>query len=162
MRISKTATIVLIAIVAVVFIAAGVWVGISFAGNHESASGSASVSPYSAVYLSTGDVYFGKLDWFPSPHIENAWFLERGTDAKGNPTVGVYPFSQIAWGPAGDVYFSSNQIIFWTHLANTSSIAQALANPNAAAQSAAQQQAAAGQQVPAPTTSATNTSPVAP
>jgi hypothetical protein len=104
------------------------------------------------VYLSTGDIYFGKLSWSPTPHMEDAWFLQRGTDAKGNATVGVYPFSQVAWGPSSEVYFNSQQIIFWARLNGTSSIAQLIANPAAAT---AQQQAAAAQQVPAAPTGAT-------
>jgi hypothetical protein len=68
--------------------------------------------------------------------MEDAWFLQRGTDAKGNATVGVYPFSQVEWGPSDTVYFNSQQIIFWTRLNGTSSIAQLIANPAAAAMGA--------------------------
>jgi hypothetical protein len=145
----KNFTIILIIVVAVIFVAVGVWVGLNLSGGKPGVA----LSPYSAVYLSTGDVYFGTLDWFPTPHIQDAWFLERSTDAKGNPTVGVYPFSQIAWGPAGDVYLNAKQIILWTRLAATSSVAQAIENPGAA--EAAAQQETAGTQIPTPTTSST-------
>jgi hypothetical protein len=77
--------------------------------------------------------------------MDDAWFLQRGTDAKGNATVGVYPFSQVAWGPSNTVYFNSQQIIFWTRLNGTSSIAQLIANPTAAT---AAEQSAAAEQVP--------------
>lgn len=154
MKISKGLAITFIVIVVIIFVAVGVWVGMRLAAGGSSQS---ALSPYSAVYLSSGDIYFGKLDWSPSPHIEDAWFLQRGTDAKGNPTVGVYPFSQVAWGPSSDVYFNSQQIIFWTRLTATSSIAQLMANPAAAA--SAQQNASAPEIPATPPTSAPTSSP---
>jgi hypothetical protein len=142
MRLPKSVIILIVIVIVVLFVAAGIWIGVMWIAGSSSASG---LSPYSAVYLSTGDVYFGKLEWFPSPHIEDAWFLQHGMDAKGNPTVGVYPFSQIAWGPAGDLYLNAKQIVFWTRLSDTSSVAEAIANPAAVAPSEMQGD------VPAPT-----------
>jgi hypothetical protein len=150
----KSSTIILIIVIAIVFVAVGIWVGIVVSANRTPSSG-VSLSPYSAVYLSTGDIYFGRLVWFPTPHIEDAWFLQRGTDAKGNPTAGVYPFSQIAWGAAGDVYLNSKQIIFWTRLSATSSVAQVIENPSAAV-GTANQQVETAPQIPVPATSSTS------
>ena len=155
MKIPRGLVITLSIIVVVLLIGIGVWVGVTMIAGRSSSS---ALSPYSAVYLSTGDIYFGKLSWSPSPHMEDVWFLQRGTDAKGNATVGVYPFSQIAWGPSGTVYFNSQQIIFWTRLNGTSSIAQLIANPAAA--TGAEQSAAAAEVpgVPAATSSPSATS----
>jgi hypothetical protein len=143
MKVSKSLLITLIVIVVVLLVGAGVWVGVAMINGGNSSQ--SALSPYSAVYLSTGDIYFGKLSWSPTPHMDDAWFLQRGTDAKGNATVGVYPFSQVAWGPSNTVYFNSQQIIFWTRLNGTSSIAQLIANPTAAT---AAEQSAAAEQVP--------------
>lgn len=126
---SKPVAIIIIIVVAVFLIGVGILVGKHVSGGNAMAN-SASLSPYSAVYLSTGDVYFGVLDWSPSPHIEDAWFLQHSTNAQGQPTIGVYPFNRVAWGPAGSVYFNSEQIIFWTRLGSTSSVAEAMANPD--------------------------------
>ena len=152
MKISKSLMVVLIAVVVALFVGAGVWLGINLSATKTSAS---ALSPYSAVYLSTGDIYFGTLSWSPSPHMDDAWFLQRGTDAKGNPTVGVYPFNQVAWGPSNTVYFNASQIIFWTRLSATSSIAQLIANPAAAT---AAQQGAAAEEIPAGPAGASSTS----
>ncbi len=141
MKISKGLVITLIVIIVVLLVAVGVWAGVAMIANR---SQQAALSPYSAVYLSTGDIYFGTLSWSPTPHMTDAWFLQRGTNASGTVTVGVYPFSQVAWGPSNSVSFNSSQIIFWTRLTATSSIAQLIANPAAAT---AQQQSAAGAQV---------------
>ena len=153
MKISKSLFITIVVVIVLLLVGAGVWVGVIMINGGNSSQ--SALSPYSAVYLSTGDIYFGTLDWSPSPHMENAWFLQRGTDAKGNPTVGVYPFSQVAWGPSNAVYFNSNQIIFWTRLNSTSSIAQLIANPAAAT---AAQQSAAAAQIPASPVTSTSTS----
>jgi len=154
MKISKGLVITFIVVVVIVFIGVGIFVGIRLAGG--GGSSASALSPYSAVYLSTGDIYFGVLSWSPSPHMEDAWFLQRGTDAKGNPTVGVYPFSNVAWGPSGTVYFNDKQIIFWTRLSSTSSVAQLMANPAAA--TAAAQNAAAAQVPGAPATTSSSAS----
>jgi hypothetical protein len=131
MRLPKSVAIILIIVVVVLFVGLGVWIGMRFRAGGAVAN-DPSLSPYSAVYLSTGDIYFGTLVWSPSPHLEDAWFLERGTNAEGNATVGVYPFGQVTWGPSDVVYLNSSQIIFWTRLSSTSSVAQLIANPSAA------------------------------
>lgn len=132
---SKFFSIILIIVVALVFISAGIWIGLAM-GNRPSGANDAAFSPYSAVYLSTGDVYFGKLEWFPSPHLEDAWYLDRTTDVNGSTEVNVYPFNKVIWGPANVVYFNAQQIIFWTRLAADSAVAQIIENPNAPAPSA--------------------------
>ena len=130
MRLPKILIIVIIVVIAIFFIGVGILVG-KHVDNNSMAENSASLSPYSAVYLSTGDIYFGILDWSPSPHIENPWFLQRSTNAAGQATVGVYPFNQVAWGPSNSIYFNSQDIVFWTRLSSTSSVAQAMTNPSA-------------------------------
>ena len=135
MRLPKSVAIILIIVVVVLFVGLGVWIGMRFRAGGAVAN-DPSLSPYSAVYLSTGDIYFGTLVWSPSPHLEDAWFLERGTNAEGNAMVGVYPFSQVTWGPSDTVYLNSSQIIFWTRLSSTSTVAQLIANPSTAAAAA--------------------------
>lgn len=137
MRTSKTVAAIVIILVVAFLIGVGIMVG-AHVMNNSAANSDASLSPYSAVYLSTGDVYFGILDWSPSPHMEDAWFLERTTNSAGQSAVGAYPLSQVSWGPAGAVYFNAQDIVFWTRLSSTSSVAQLMANPNAAAVAAEQ------------------------
>jgi len=154
MKISKGIIVPLAVIIILLLIGVGIWVGVTIITGKSSAA--TALSPYSAVYLSTGDIYFGKLDWSPTPHMEDTWFLQRSTNPQGDATVGVYPFSQVAWGPSDTVYFNTQQIIFWTRLNSTSSIAQLIANPAAA--STAEQDAAATQVAGAPSVSATTSS----
>jgi len=37
-------------------------------------------NPYYAVYLQTGDMYFGKLSRFPKLTLSDVWFLQRNID----------------------------------------------------------------------------------
>ena len=86
-------------------------------------------SAYSAVYLTTGDVYFGKLSWFPHPHMTNVWLLQRGVDAQNQPQLGASPFKNAVWGPMDEVTFSEKQIVFWTRLRSDSQVAKGFENP---------------------------------
>lgn len=93
-------------------------------------SGSKAASPYSAVYLTTGDIYFGKLSWFPSPHLTNVWFVQRSVDAQNQSQLGLVPFSSAFWGPINAVYLNPKQIVLWTRLRAGTDISRALEDPN--------------------------------
>jgi hypothetical protein len=122
--------------VAVVLVGAGVgfWLGQS-----SSVSNPDEESQYSAVYMTTGDIYFGKLNWFPWPRIKDAWGLQRSQSG-----ASIAPMKSAAWGPTGDLYLNPKEIVTWTRLLNSSPLAKALANP------ASVQNAQQSQQVPPP------------
>jgi hypothetical protein len=140
---------VFVIIIVIVLVLAGVWVGSLLTGAKKGASG------YSAVFLVTGDVYFGKLSWFPQPKLSKAWFLQRGVDQQNQPQLGLAPFNSVFWGPEGDVYLNRNQILFWAPIKADSQVALAIENPASLPQAPAaggtsQQNAPQGQQVPPP------------
>lgn len=85
----------------------------------------AGASEYSAVYLRTGEVYFGKLDWFPWPRIKNPWVLQKTQDGG----VSVVPFASVFWSPVDMVYLNPKEVAFWTYLKDDSNIVKALRNP---------------------------------
>jgi hypothetical protein len=134
----------------VVIISLGLWLGLKFLGPKNPAS----PSEYSAVYLSTGDVYFGKLSWFPWPHMKNVWFLQRSTNQQNQTQLGLAPLKDAFWGPVDEIYLNTKQVIFWTSLRNDSQVAQALAN-----QSALSQQSSTQQQLSPSPSSPSGTSP---
>ncbi|MCK9187161.1 MAG: hypothetical protein PHS16_02825 [Candidatus Colwellbacteria bacterium] len=78
--------------------------------------------PYMAVYLTTGDIYFGKTSTFPCVEVEDAWFLQRAQD--GN--LGLQRFAEAVWEPAGDIKINKDQIVFIAKLSDTSPIIQAI------------------------------------
>ena len=87
-------------------------------------------SPYSAVYLTSGDVYFGKLSWFPSPHMTDVWYLNRTTGPNGQTQISVAPFKGVFWGPMDEINLDPKQILFWTRLSNGSQLVKGLENPS--------------------------------
>jgi len=123
----------MLVIVVVVVVVLAVWAGILIAGMQSGVNPDAA-SPYSAVYLSTGDVYFGKLSWFPSPHMTNVWFLERTQGQNGQTQVGFAPMSSVAWSPTDEISFNAQDIVFSTRLKNSSQIVQAMENPSSVQQ----------------------------
>ncbi len=112
--------------VIVVVVAVAVWTWIAIIAMH-SPDGP---SPYSAVYLTSGDVYFGKLSWFPEPHMTDVWYLNRSVGANGQSEVSVAPLNGVFWGPVNEITFNSRQILFWTNLSNSSKLVADMENPS--------------------------------
>lgn len=111
---------ILVAIVIVVLIGAGIWVGMNL---NNSASGP---SPYSVVVMSSGEVLFGKLSWFPAPHLTDAWTLQQTQDENKQTRLSVVPVKSALWSPVDEIYLNSSQIISWARLSKDSSILKAL------------------------------------
>ncbi len=142
--------LILVAIVAMIGI--GVWLGSNIGGSSASKVGA---SPYSAVYLANGDMYFGLLSWFPKPHLSNVWLIQRTVDKNNQQQVGVAQFTKAFWAPMDEISLNPSQIVWWTRLQNSSQLVQAMENP-----SLLQQQQQAQQQTPADTgTTASKNSP---
>jgi hypothetical protein len=127
----KKNKIIFFGVLIVVVIVLAVWMGILIAGM-QSGSNPDSASPYSAVYLSTGDIYFGKLSWFPSPHMTDVWLITRSQDQSGQAQTSLIPFKSVLWGPMDEISFNSQDIVFSTRLKNGSQIVSAMENPSSA------------------------------
>ena len=118
--------LILFAVIVLTIIAAGVWLGFKFLGS-ESPEGA---SQYSAVYLVTGDIYYGKLSFFPRMKLRDVWFLQRGVDPQTQQQqFGLAKLTTAFWGPVDKVYLNPDQVLFWTALRNDSQVAQAFKNP---------------------------------
>jgi len=119
--------IFLFALVVIILVALTAWITISLGKENPNA-----LSPYSAVYLSTGDIYFGKLSSFPKSKLENAWLVQRSVNAESEPELSVVPFSGAFWGPSDTIYLNAAEIVFSTRLRKDSPVALYLSNPSAA------------------------------
>ena len=115
--------LIITALIVLVFIGLGIWIGSNLRQQNPSGA-----SEYSAVYLSTGDIYYGILFWFPQPRLKNVWFLQRGVDQNNQPQLSIGQLSRAFWGPVDEVYLNPKQIIFWTRLRNDSQVLQAIQN----------------------------------
>lgn len=132
MFMTKRFAILLVALV-VVLIAVVAWGALDAKSKGKGQSG------YTAVFLVSGDIYFGNLSWFPWPKLANVWFVQRGVDEQNRPQLAIVPFASAFWGPAGDVYLNPKQVLFWAPVSASSQIARTIDGANTAGQLPPQQ-----------------------
>lgn len=77
-----------------------------------------SASSYSAIYLDTGDVYFGKLSYFPSLTLNHTWYLQRD-QSQG---VALMDFSKAAWKPEGKIKINRDRVVWISKISQDSPI----------------------------------------
>ena len=80
---------------------------------------------YYAVYFTSGDLYFGKLNYFPRPALTDVHFLERG-GAADQSSLKVAKFSQAFWGPEDKIYLNDQNILWKAKLKKDSPILQSI------------------------------------
>jgi hypothetical protein len=134
----KKIFIILFIVALLILIGLGVWIGVTMFGNHE--TNPTGPSEYSAVYMTSGDIYFGKLHSFPKPYLSDALYLVKSTNQSGQTQIGLAPFSSVFWAPAGKIYFNPDQVLFTAPLQNSSQIISAIKNPSILTQNSATQQ----------------------
>ncbi len=83
--------------------------------------------PYWAVYLSTGDIYFGKLNYFPHFSLSNVWFLRQNSNDAQNP-LSVAKLTNAFWGPEDKIYLNKKDIIWKTRLREDSQVLNFIKN----------------------------------
>jgi len=117
--------LVILVVVLVVLVAVGVWVGLKLASKDDGTS----PSEYSMVMLSNGEVYFGKLSWFPRPRLENAWALQRAVDENNQVQISVNPVNRAFWGQTDFLYLNPREIISWAPLLENSELVKGMKDP---------------------------------
>ncbi len=83
---------------------------------------------YSVVYLTTGEVYVGKLATFPRLEMTDGYIFQALKDAT-DPTKSNFqlnPIKEALWAPEKMVFTRKN-VIFYGPLLKTSKIAETLA-----------------------------------
>ena len=83
---------------------------------------------YSIVYLSTGEVYIGKLSTFPDLELKNSYVLQVTKDEK-DPTknnFNLQPVKDALWAPKV-LHLVKDSVVFYGPLLSDSKIAQTLA-----------------------------------
>lgn len=95
---------------------------------------------YAGVYLSTGDIFFGKLDMFPVPRIENPFTIQRSVDKEGNSSANLVSLSDAIWSPGSVMYLNSKNVVYWAPIKAGSEMAKMLDNPEAYKANAIKQQ----------------------
>ena len=83
--------------------------------------------PYSVVYLSTGEIYVGKLSTFPRLILKDAYLLQLVPDAEDSSqsSYQLVPLSSTLWSPQ-KIYLNDDQIVFTAPVRDDSMVAQTL------------------------------------
>ena len=82
---------------------------------------------YSAVYLSTGEIYIGRLSTFPKLVLTDAYLLQIGSDPAdpSKKTFQLAPLKDAVWSP-DKIYLNDEQVIFTASIRADSEIAKTL------------------------------------
>ncbi|MFA5777921.1 MAG: hypothetical protein WC870_00295 [Candidatus Paceibacterota bacterium] len=86
---------------------------------------------YSVVYLTTGEVYVGKLTTFPIFQLKDSYILQVTKDAT-DPTKNNFqlqPISEALWAPES-LRLERDNVVFYGPLLASSKIAETLAAQN--------------------------------
>ncbi|MDI6717894.1 MAG: hypothetical protein QMD86_02550 [Patescibacteria group bacterium] len=83
---------------------------------------------YYAVYLNSGDVYFGKLSRFPRLTLSDVWLLRRDENNPQSP-FSLSKFDKAFWGPQDKMYLNLKNIIWMTELKDDSQVLKTMNNP---------------------------------
>jgi len=84
-------------------------------------------SQYSVVYLTTGEIYVGKLTTFPEMTLTDGYILQVTKDPT-DPTktnFQLQPINQALWAPS-ELHLIEKNVIFYGPLLPSSTIAQKL------------------------------------
>lgn len=77
--------------------------------------------PYYAVYLNTGDLYFGKLDYFPKLSLNDVYLLQQNSEDQQNP-LSITKFENAFWGPKDKIYLNDEAIVWKVKLKKDSQL----------------------------------------
>jgi len=83
---------------------------------------------YSVVYLTTGEVYVGKLTTFPDFQLKNSYILQVTKDEK-DPTKNNFqlqPINEALWAPQS-LHLVKDNVVFYGPLMSNSKIAETIA-----------------------------------
>lgn len=129
----KTATMSIMAVVVVAVIS---FVGLSI--YKSSTAANIEADKYQAVFLTNGQVYFGKLKTFNSDYMKlvDIFYLQtKSTDASGNPqktadqstpNVELIKLGSEIHGPDDEMVISKQQILFFENLKKDSQVAKTI------------------------------------
>lgn len=109
MKKGKRNIFITIGIVLVVFVIALVWWAISLVSG----------PTYHAVYLDTGDIYFGQLGSFPGTVLHDAWYLQQDFE---NQQLALAEFSNVVWSPVGSLDLNNAHVVWTAKISKDSQI----------------------------------------
>lgn len=78
---------------------------------------------YYAVYLTSGDLYFGKMAWYSPRTLTDVRVIQQQKDENDQPVLNLVNFSNsVIWGPARDLKLNSKNILWTSKLTDESQV----------------------------------------
>jgi hypothetical protein len=77
--------------------------------------------PYYAVYLQTGDMYFGKLSRFPKLTLSDVWLLQVSTQ-EDQTGFNLAKFSNVVFGPEDKMEINKENVVWISKLRDDSQV----------------------------------------
>jgi hypothetical protein len=133
--VSTRGALVAIAIAALVI---ALLVGVAVFRGNDVVSKSPNGKQYQAVFLTNGQVYFGKLHNLGSAYItlEDVYYIQAnpqqsqntqgGASASPQPNLTLVKLGDELHGPERQMQIASNQVIFWENLKGDSKVVDAI------------------------------------
>lgn len=92
--------------------------------------GSVGGGRYHAIYLETGDMYFGMLrgGWFSTMRLNDAWVLQVNQQNKETP-FSMTPLKNAFWGPKGSIEINRAKVVWTARLDKEGQVSAMLSNP---------------------------------
>lgn len=88
-------------------------------------TGIASRATWYAVYLDTGDLYFGHLSSFPSFSLSDAWYVQHSPQGSAS----ISDFSKVSWKPVGSIQLNRQHVVWTARIASDSPLIAAMNAP---------------------------------
>ncbi|MDI6820699.1 MAG: hypothetical protein QMD65_00775 [Patescibacteria group bacterium] len=85
---------------------------------------------YYALYLKTGELYFGRLVHFPRFGLKQVYMMQINNDNAQTP-FSIQKFAKIFWGPEDYLRINRDEVVWMTRLSENSELAKVIAaNPD--------------------------------
>lgn len=128
---SKVLVLVLVVVGVALIAAMSLWF---FTKDNPSVNG----DRYQAVFLTNGQVYFGKLDNINNGYVQlsDIYYLqvtqdqiqEGENDATADPSITLAKLGNELHGPEDTMYISRSQVLFWENLKDDGEVVTAISN----------------------------------
>jgi hypothetical protein len=81
---------------------------------------------YYAVYLTSGDLYFGKMVWYRPNVLMDVHVIQTKQAATKDeqPSLNLIKFSDVVWGPFDEMKINEKNILWKTKLSDNSQVVQ--------------------------------------
>jgi hypothetical protein len=130
-KLARIGTIVVVAAVAILLVFAAVAVGFGSRGNDEQQY--VQSSKLQAVFLNTGQVYFGKIKTLNSKYfvVNDIYYLQTSSTgtaaAAANTSVSLVKLGCELHSPLDQMVINRSQVTFWENLQDSGQVAKAVA-----------------------------------